>query len=711
MEEAKKKSKGSRSRTSSTTETRSRSGSTSSTRGSSMTSTTTDLMEESSKMKALAAMAAAKAQQRKMTDFLGTSEQGSSKTQGQGQALLGGAGELPSGPCDPAAAAAQGKDPADVEVDRIQEQIRVLRDQQEQAVKKKQQEQQAAEAAKKAAAQDPQRTQGGASGGSSDEASRDDAEGGWKIWTNRKNRRVGEELGQGDPRQVREKTPFRLPGQQLPEGRGYYTSTARRLQAQADQARSNKSSAVAALSDRQWFWFKQKLCLHCGMGHQVKNCPDLTKDESYALLRAALDCPVDMRPYAQGRRGPRPQGQGGAGAGPSTSSSERAPPPPPPKQPEATKRSRDNTEASSSGLTPEAKRAKQFSEALKSGFTLHVREKDGSALSEGRYNSLKTSFAYFVEDMMTKNKDPPICAGRWAFSRSVVRIPMAGETDTLWMRCFLEKTYLVQTEQEFNRSKGKVYVAYLRDRTEAELTGMRPDKLATFIGFYRKRMGIEGLFDLKMAAKTPKGKAVHLVMDEKAEETFVKAGCKIPFAGAGWIIFEDRATYVARIKAQERNRYKPKSSTLEKGLLEQKMDVSNMSVDDEVVEVGRKPAEKAVEAAEREERRPPATEEHKELAKLLRGEVRGGFISLSSAEAKIMEESGWSLDELAPLPRRTESSTSWSEEVEMAKRLDVPEAVEEEGGDDDDEDQALFELGRESAQVDHRAAGSAGPSS
>lgn len=172
---------------------------------------------------------------------------------------------------------------------------------------------------------------------------------------------------------------------------------------------------------------------------------------------------------------------------------------------------------------------------------LFVREKNGIPLTEERYASLKSSLAYYVEDMMAKNRDPPIYAGRWLFSRSVVKIPMVGEMDLMWMCCFLDKAYLVQNEEEFNRSKGRVYVAYLRDRLEPELTGMRPDMLASFIRYYKIKLKIGGLFDLKMAAKTPKGKVVHLVMDEEAEKVFLLQGCKIPMAGAGWIIFEDRA--------------------------------------------------------------------------------------------------------------------------------------------------------------------------
>ena len=117
----------SRARASSTSESgssRPRSGSTSSTK--SRTTATSSLMEESNRMRALAATAAAKAQQRKMTDFLGSSEQV------RQQVPPGGAGELPSGPRDPVASlSGSGQGQADEEAARIQEQIRLLREQQD----------------------------------------------------------------------------------------------------------------------------------------------------------------------------------------------------------------------------------------------------------------------------------------------------------------------------------------------------------------------------------------------------------------------------------------------------------------------------------------------------------------------------------------------------------------------------------------------------
>ncbi len=554
------------------------------------------------------------------------------------------------------------------------------------------------------------------------EQGQDEDGGGWQTWVNRKNRRIGEKLEY--QRETREPTPFRVPGYQSSSSRGYYTSTYERNRARMDQARSNKSSMVAALTPRQWEWYKHRLCLACGQDHQVKDCRKVTREEGFALVRATRDCPQDMRPLPlprdQGRgrrdRGARPVAAAPAStpAGASTGAAAT------PSRAAASKRPRDSGAGLSSGLTPEAKKAKQFSEAAKEGLTLYVREKDGSALTEERYNSLKTSFAYYVEDLMANNKDPPICGGRWTYSRSVVKIPMMGEMDLLFMRCFLDKSYLVQNGEDYNKSRGQVFVAFLRDRLEPELTGMRPEKLASFVKYYKRSAKIDGLFELKMAFKTPRGKAVHLVMDDKAAETFVGAGQQIPFAGSGYIQFEERSIYIARIKEQERARQQPKKSVLEQGLREQQVDVSKMSVD-ESPSKGKETSEEEMNP-ELEPEKEKVSEETIRRAKELRQKVKEGSMSTLTAYETFLEETGKDLDDVVPVPRRTLSGSSWSEEMDHAKSLVVPETVEEEseeaGGADkaeDEQDFAMFEMfdsraeGSGSNPEGHRAAGPADP--
>ncbi len=617
--------------------------------------------------------------------------------QGQAAALQGGAGELPPGPSGPAAPTAA----------TIQDQLRQYR---EQAGG----DEEISIVGQVPAPQGPQ--------------GRDqEEEGGWQTFVSRKNRRIGER-SDDHQREAREPTPFRIPGIQSSTSRGYYTSAYERNRVRMDQGRSSKPSVVAALTPRQWEWYKQRLCLACGQDHQVKDCRMVTRQQGFALVRATRDCPQDMRPLplpnrdqARGRRDRRDQGDRASTAAEApaavpTAAAAAATP----ARTAATKRPRETGGGAgpSSGLTPEAKKAKQFSEAAKEGLTLYVREKDGSALTEERYNSLKTSFAYYVEDMMANNKDPPICGGRWTHSRSVVKIPMMGEIDLLFMRCFLDKSYLVQSGEEYNKSKGQVFVAFLRDRLEPELTGMRPEKLASFIKYYKRSAKIDGLFELKMAFKTPRGKAVHLVMDDKAAEAFIAAGQQIPFAGAGYIHFEERSIYIARIRDQERARQQPKKSVLEQGLREQQMDMSKMSVDEssDKGEAGKQEEENLEPEKEK------VSEETVRRAKELREKVKEGSMNTLSAYETFLEETGKDLDEIAPLNRRTTSGSSWSEEMDHAKSLVVPETVEEEPGEaggaekaDDEQDFAMFELfdsraeGSGSNPEGHRAAGPADP--
>ena len=715
-----KSNKATRSRSGSLSEGTSAAGSSS--RPRTLTTTSTDLQGEAARMAQVAGTAADKAaaHQRKMTDYVGRRV--------PSPAPSGGAGELPSGPCGPTAAdkeadksqapSATGTRPGSgsgataAAIDQLLQQSR--RDGDAAPVL------QAVELLNKAISPGPGVDQEMAD---KSEEQDEEQEENWQVWSTRKNRCVGADMGVQEQRQVRERTPFQLPGGQTADRRGYYTSTNRRNIAYAD-SRASKPSAVATLTDEQWHWFREHRCLGCGGKHQVKDCPQLTAQEARALRKAVFNCPVDMRPgqAASGRRvPPLPQGPGGRSATPSAAtrtaataaagaatasmtpgSSRMAPA-------GAAKRDR---ETERTGLTPEAKKAKMFSEAVKSNLVLHVREKDGAPLTKERFQALKTSFTYYVEDMLEKNKDPPICAGRWQESRSVVKIPMASEEDMLWMRCFLDKAYLVQSEKEFRESKRPTYVAFLRDRLEPELTNMRQDKLAFFVKYFKRQANITGLFELKMAAKTTRGKAVHLLMDEDAESIFVKAGCKIPFAASGWIHFEERQAYVARIKAQERERLRPRASDLEQGRAAHGVQNLRLDDDDEVVVLEPEKEKNPPAAGEAEQLEEIKDKYARTLARTLRQSVQEGSLDQQSAEAKMLEETGRTLAELTP--KRTTSGSSWYEEVEHMKGLDKSQT---QGtavniiNDDDDRDQAQFELHQEQdAQgPGHRAAGSGQP--
>ena len=701
--------------------TRSRSGSLSEGTGArmrtrSMTSTTSELQEEPARMAQVAAAAADKAarHQKKMTDYVGRQESPS------------GAGELPPGPCGSAAPASTGgRDPNPrmdtSEANPTEEEVEELLNQ---ARRGQDQDRQAAQASQDA--EDPARE---------DQGTPDEAEGDWQIWSSRR-RRIGADLGPQDQRQIRERTPFQLPGRQVgsSSGRGYYSSANRRQIAIAD-SRSSRLSSAAALTDQQWKWFSDKLCLGCGATHQVKDCPRLTPAQAKGLLRAAFSCPTDMRPSSRRQR-PRvpppptdparkrsaaaPAEASASAAGTAASTARGGPggaaamPAPTPK------RDRDGGK---SGYTPEAKKAKMFSEAVRSNLILYVREKDGAPLTKERFQALRTSFTYYVEDMLANNKDPPICSGRWVESRTVVKIPMASEEDLLWMRCFLDKAYMVQSEKEFKESKSPTYVAFLRDRLEPELTNMRQEKLASFVRYFRRQANITSLFELKMAAKTTRGKAIHLIMDEDAERIFVKAGCRICFAASGWISFEERQAYIARIKALERDRLRPRASDLEQGRAVQ--GVQQMRLDDDGADVVVVDLEKEGERHEEPEAggsRTVAVAEQEEtdrrvrvrfaqtLCANLQKDVKDGRMDQSEADSKMLEQTGMTMADMAT--KRTVSGSSWSEEVEHMKGLEdagaagAAEESAEAVGDEEDRDQAHFEMRQERKAPGGRAVGS-----
>ena len=368
-----------------------------------------------------------------------------------------------------------------------------------------------------------------------------------------------------------------------------------------------------------------------------------------------------------------------------------------------------------SGLTPEAKKARQeelekrrFAEAAKRSLTLYVREKDGTALTRSRYLALKSSFAHYVAKMIKDNKVPPLC-DPWQHSRSVVRIPMATESDVKWIRSFLDQSYLVQSDEDFNRSKGQVYVAFLRDSVEPEFTAMTPDKLSLFINFFRRQNNIRGLFDLKMAAKTSRGKAVHLVMDEEAERVFLAAGCKIPFAGAGLITFEERSKYIARIKALEREKMKPRPSNLD-------LESQQVAKQVEQVDLSGSPDLRTVTSEE------TASGEDSPVVvamKLAAKTAEEGSAEAAAAQAQLLEETGLDLSDVVPR-KGAGKSPSWHEEIEHARKLETEKKREKlmeesekgkkvigggEEEEDDNNDQARFEM-EQDAQDGQRAVSS-----
>ncbi len=388
---------------------------------------------------------------------------------------------------------------------------------------------------------------------------------------------------------------LQVPGAQGPaNNKGYYDSVADRNRARW-QARG--STAAAALSTEQWAWFAANMCIGCGKPHQARECPNLTAEEGRSLVKAAISCPPEMRPGATRglqqqqhqlqqqqaarqqqqrerqrhrhlqtlqRQGPRPVAATATAtsaaeavalaATAATASVGRIPPPPSGPPQTGGKRGRDGM----AGLTPEAKKARktmaeqrQYAEAVRKSLTLYVRRKEGQPMDQAEFMDLRGQFTAWSTDLLEKGEEAPLCE-LWQFSTAVVRIPMMEEAGYNAVKDKLKKDYLVQTEMEWRESQGKLYVAHLKTRLEPDLTKMRRDGLELYVKAFKRKHNVEGLFHLKRAAPTKRGLSIHLAMDNEAEAIFTASGCKIPFAASGYITFEERSVYLARIRALDR---------------------------------------------------------------------------------------------------------------------------------------------------------------
>ncbi len=151
---------------------------------------------------------------------------------------------------------------------------------------------------------------------------------------------------------------------------------------------------------------------------------------------------------------------------------------------------------------------------------------------------------------------------------------------------------------------------------------MHMEKLVTYMRFYRRQVGIEGLFKINRAAKTPKEKAVNIIMDEN--------GRNIPFVGAGWISFKSRTTYIARIKEHEWDRLKPKPLSLQQGLEAQKIGMDEIQLNgDEVVVVTEDPTKKKLFGMA-----------VMDMGSKLILEIRACKLGREAAEAQMLEKTG-----------------------------------------------------------------------
>ncbi len=365
-------------------------------------------------------------------------------------------------------------------------------------------------------------------------------------------------------RSRRGETPFKDLGPGS-SGQGYFTSSyianerakeehlarlRRNAKEREDRDKDKSRHRRVVLTQEQLLWFEKKRCLNCGGRHIVFSCTRrrVSKEEARAMLDAAQQVTgfrPKPRPERQDRRTPAPAATTSAAAAATTSAATSTG--------AGNKRARDPVPT---GATPAAKRSKPWNKVVKtSHLTLYVREKDGNALTEARYRSLREGFNKVILKIFRESKGSklPPCVNDWGRTNDVVKITMATEGDRDWMRNCLS-SYLVQDEQEWKLSRGRVYCGFLTDQHDPEVATLPHEDLADLIQIGRAKVkGLTAQLRLKAAPRTSRGRILQLVMDEEAEEQFhSEAGCELSVGAAGLVFFQEQGAL--RQEKKERKR-------------------------------------------------------------------------------------------------------------------------------------------------------------
>ncbi len=411
------------------------------------------------------------------------------------------------------------------------------------------------------------------------------------------------------PREVRElgttltdrarrgETPFKETRSLGDSNPGYFTSGYQAQEAQAARLRRNAIERMdrgarprmqALLSQQQLAWFEGGRCLNCGGAHIVFACTKerVSKERARALLDAAQKLTGFKPKPRPEKKGPRPApSRGGAASAAATAVASGTGPPAPTSAAAGsagggTKRARDTAP---SGSTPAAKRSKPWAKVAKtSHLTLYVREKEGNALSESRYRSLREGFNKVVLKIFRDSngsKLPP-CVNDWSRSNDVVKITMATEGDRDWMKGCLS-SYLVQDEQEWKTSKGRVYCGYVTDQHDPEVAALPHEDLADLIQIGRAKVsGLTAQIRLKAAPRSSRGRILQIVMDEEAEEQFqAVAGCELSVGAAGLIYFQEQGAL------RQEKRMRKRSAIIRKAQLRQAEELAEKAKDSLLIDL------------------------------------------------------------------------------------------------------------------------------
>ncbi len=318
---------------------------------------------------------------------------------------------------------------------------------------------------------------------------------------------------------------------------------------------------TVVLTEQQRQWYQAMRCLHCGGTHRVYKCKErgLGKEKASTLLRAArLEFPD------------------GAGAGPSSSGPGSRP---------GGKRTQDTGEKS--GITPEAKRKQAwggadampapmptskpwFKPVQQTEHTLFIMHKDGTPLSEEKFNDIKSMYdkirlrigkANLQAKTEQERQFTPRCS-RWNWSKEVSRITLKDKESFKWARTTFSEFKTMDLDQ-WKMSRGKSYCAYLTDRFDPSITGgWDQDDLTVAVWQAKVDLGLAptDLFQFARAPKVSKGRLIFISVGEKGEQALQAAGYKIELGSAGDVLFTDNERF---------QRYKKEKKEQEKDILRQ----------------------------------------------------------------------------------------------------------------------------------------------
>ncbi len=323
------------------------------------------------------------------------------------------------------------------------------------------------------------------------------------------------------------------------------------------------------LTGQQKAWYQDGRCLNCGGRHMVHNCRDrkFDKDKAVALLRAA------RKEFPEG---PRPK-QGTSGA--KRSASERTGATPEAKKGKAEMGTAMAAAAATSSaplLTRSApvQTKPWFKPVQQTEHTLFIKNKDGSPLTEERFNELKASYDNIrlrigKANMAARTRDElqftPRCSG-WNWSPEVARITLKDLDSYKWARTTFGELQIMDLAQ-WKASRGRLYCAYLTDRFDPSVTEMSEEDLSVAVWQAKAdlKLAPEDLFQFVRGPKVARGRLIFISVGEKAEEALRGADFRIELGSAGDVLLTDNEKfllYKKERKAQEQEFKRQKEAAL-----------------------------------------------------------------------------------------------------------------------------------------------------